>query len=379
MNISAIRITDKIIGPIISLVLYPFKVFAKNNKDLNGKNILLIQLWGVGETILTLPAIDAIKKKYPSSKISVLATERNRAVYENVSFIDKVVTLKMGLPNIAGFIFSNYRKYDLVIDFEEYLNISSIIAFMTGKESIGYSHKPSSLLFRRKTGYNDKQHVVETHLDLSRLVGADGKYRDLIPLKARAEDKKVVDELLESSGIKEKDRIWGICVGAAESARSRIWSGERFAEAADIMAKKYGAKVIFVGSNEESKSVEKIQKMMKQTSYNLAGKTDLKQLFYLISRCELFLSNDTGPMHIAAAQGCRTIGLFGPNIPARWGPYGRNNISLYKGTVCKHSPCINVHKGEVPECVQKENICMKEINVKDVIDAIDIILKREDK
>ena len=82
----------------------------------------------------------------------------------------------------------------------------------------------------------------------------------------------------------------------------------------------------------------------------------------------MLISNDTGPMHIAAAQGVKTIGLFGPNLPIRWGPFGKWNIAVYKKGVCSYSPCINVHKGEVPECrFGEDNKCMKAIKVEDVL------------
>ena len=73
---------------------------------------------------------------------------------------------------------------------------------------------------------------------------------------------------------------------------------------------------------------------------------------------------------MAAAQGVKTIGLFGPNLPIRWAPFGRGNVSIYKKGVCKYSPCINVHLGKVPECILKDNICMKAIKVEDVLNAV---------
>ena len=82
----------------------------------------------------------------------------------------------------------------------------------------------------------------------------------------------------------------------------------------------------------------------------------------------LFISNDTGPMHIAAAQGTPTIGLFGPNLPTRFAPFGPDNIALYEKTPC--SPCINVHKGSFPDCFNPEKgLCMKQIRVEQVCAA----------
>jgi heptosyltransferase-2 len=84
-------------------------------------------------------------------------------------------------------------------------------------------------------------------------------------------------------------------------------------------------------------------------------------------------------MHIAAAQRVKTIGLFGPNLPDRFGPFGKRNIPVYKGKICKHSPCINVHKGQIPDCLyskmsQDYQKCMKAIQVSDVLRAVSKLL-----
>ena len=89
----------------------------------------------------------------------------------------------------------------------------------------------------------------------------------------------------------------------------------------------------------------------------------------------MFIGNDAGPMHIAAAQGVKTIGLFGPNLPVRFGPYGKKNESIYRGHNCQYSPCINVHKGKVPDCLYPKNSrdyqkCMKNIKVREVLKFI---------
>ena len=110
--------------------------------------------------------------------------------------------------------------------------------------------------------------------------------------------------------------------------------------------------------------------LAKKKIVNLAGKITLKQLFYLTEKCNLIISNDAGGMHIAAAQGTKTIGLFGPNLPVRFRPLNKKSLSVYKGKICKYSPCINVHKGEVPDCCYKGKDyqkCMKEIKVEDVL------------
>ena len=364
MGVRLIKFIDKYIGTVSCLVLAIFKIFSRGYKG-NTEKILFLQLWGIGETILTLPAVKELRKKYPKAEISILATDRNKDVYSGLGFFDKLIVLKLNPLSIKWFMLRNLKKYDLVVDFEEYLNTSSIISFFVGKKRVGFSHGIRSLLYTDKVKYNDKQHVVQTHLDLLKPLGVVKKADGLERLFVGADDRKAADSFIRKNKLK---RIAGIAPGAAESARSRMWPKENFAGLADKLAGEYD--VVFIGSKEEAGLVEEIKGLMKNKVINAAGKINLKQTFYLVSKCSLFISNDTGPMHIAAAMGVKTIGLFGPNLPVRWGPFGKGNVSIYKGDICKYSPCINVHKGEVPECrFGEDNKCMKAIRVRDVLDA----------
>jgi heptosyltransferase-2 len=338
------------------------------------RRILVIQLWGIGETILTLPAIRALRQRYRKANITILATTRNKDVYTGFKDINKAMVVDLGVIPILRFMLRYYKKFDLVIDMEEYLNISALISLFVGDGSIGFGRRARSLLYTKSVPYNDQQHVVETHMDLVRLVGAEMNVDRLIKLYVSKKDKDAVGKLLRRLKITDKDFLVGIAPGAAESSKSRMWSPERYAKLADELIDRYKAKIVFIGNKAEEELVRGIQFLMKHKSFNLAGRTSLKQAFYLIEKCKLFISNDSGPMHIAVAQGVKTIGLFGPNIPIRWYPYGEGNKSVYKPIKC--SPCINVHKGQVPECrYGKNNRCMQLIKVSDVLEAVKEVIK----
>jgi heptosyltransferase-2 len=378
LGVKVIKFIDRFIGNVLCLVLAIFSFF-KRKKVSDVRNILVMQFWGIGETLLTLPAIKALKQKHPKAKIVILATPRNKDIYESSSYYDKLNIISLNPFSITEFILKNRNKFDVVVDMEEYLNISAIIALFVGAKRVGYSHGLRSLLYTDKVEYKDKQHVTDTFLDLARKLGAKLRISRLEKLTVTARDKKVVDALLKKLKISKKKTLIGIVPGAAESAKSRMWPEDRFAKLADKIIEKYKANVIFIGSGYERNLIGNIQDKMKQKSWNIAGRISLKQAFYLIELCNLFISNDTGPMHIAAAQGVRTIGLFGPNLPVRFGPFGKKNISLYKGKTCKYSPCINVHRGQVPDCLYSKRSkdyqkCMKAIEVNDVLRAVSKLL-----
>jgi len=376
MGVKAIKFIDKIIGIPYCIVLGIIRLFTKKQTPSpeKTKNILVIQLWGIGETVLTIPAVKALKERYPKTAIDVLCTQRNKDIYFNYPFISKLNVIKLNIFSLKWFILKNWKKYGIVIDMEEYLNISSIIAFFIGKYTIGYSHDARSLVYNKKVKYNDQQHTSKTFFDLVKALGIKGNVKKLEKLNYTGTDKKIVDLALRYSNIKKTNFLVGIAPGAAESSKSRQWPIENFAKLIGSIKKK-NAKIILIGADYEKKLNNSIISLIenKRTAknvFNFAGRFTLRQTFYLISKCNVLIGNDSGPMHIAAAMGIKTIGLFGPNLPLRFGPLNKKSKAVYKKMPC--SPCINVHRGQVPECFYDEESrdyqkCMKEIKVKDVL------------
>ncbi len=374
-----IKLIDKHVGSLICSFLGLFN--RKTKLILDNKNIdkiLVVQLWGIGETILTLPAIEALRKKFPKAGIDILATSRNKDVFFDNKDINKIMAIRLNPFSILTFIIKNIKKYDLIIDMEEFLNVSAVISFFAGKNAIGYAHNSRAKLYTEKIRYNDKQHAVQTFLDLARVLDIDFDTGNLPKLSFSKNDKNTVDKFLKNNNIKKNDFVVCVAPGAAESAKARMWPYDRYAELCEEIIARYNAKIIFVGVLNEYELITNVQRRMenKDKTINAAGRITLTQLFYLISKCKLFIGNDAGPMHISAAQGVKTLGLFGPNLPVRFGPYGKGNIGLYKGYNCEFSPCINVHKGQVPDCLYPKDSndyqkCMKNISVDDVLKEVE--------
>ncbi|MFC1769003.1 glycosyltransferase family 9 protein [Nanoarchaeota archaeon] len=357
MKVQVVRFLDRYFGGLLCIILGLFP----RKRDSEGKSILCVQLWGIGESILTLPAISELKK------VKVLVTERNKDVFNGYFDVEVIKTDPL---SVFKFILKNRNKYDIVIDFEEYLNVSSIISYFVGKRRIGFSHALRSRLYTDKVDYNDKQHCSQTFMDLMKPLGIEKEVKKLLPLKYG--DRRVVDQFFDEVKIEKGDYLVGMSSGLAESAKSRMWPLDRVAKVADYLIEKKNAKIVFIGSKEEKKLHDSIISKMKGDAINTCGKFNLIQTFDLIERMSLFIGNDSGPMHIGAAMGTKTIGLFGPNLPIRFGPVGGTGI--YKGELCMYSPCINVHKGEVPNCYYKGEQyqkCMKNISVDDVLRVIE--------
>ncbi len=369
MNTAAIRLIDRWAGNLLCTV---GKAFTKEKPaPQEPATIGIIQLWGIGESILTLPTIKAIKNHFPKAHVTIIATGRNKEVFAGQPFIDALELLPLNPLGILKFCRRDKQKFDIIFDMEEYLNISALVSFFTGTFRVGFSHGARSGLYHKKARYNDLQHCSETFADLARSIGVPVKIEGLIPLQYTNADKQKIDALLKGSQL-HNDRLVLIAPSVAESAKQRMWPLDRFASVADHLVEA-GKQVAFIGIPNEQPIIQQILAMMKQKAVNLAGKTTLPETACLATQAILLIGNDSGPMHLSAAMGTKTIGLFGPNIPLRFRPIGQHNAAIYKA-LCPCSPCINVHKGQLGNCLNNDPKCMKSITIEDVENEIKRLL-----
>ncbi len=364
LTISIQNAIDKYLFSIPCLILK-----ASGKKPQRIKKVLIIKFWALGDSVVLLPAIKMLKKEFPNAEIDVLAHERNKAIFEGHSFINKIIPF--GTINILKL----FKKYDLCIDAEPFLNVSSVIGFLSAKHRIGFSHGIRNRLYNETIKFNKKQHMVQNYLDFVRKIGGKYNVEKLIPLYIPEEAKKDVLEFLNKNGVQKEDFVVGISIGVAESVKHRIWPVHRFAALADRIIEKYNAKIIFIDSKSSIPLIHRIESIMKHKAISAADEfgsnSKIKQSAELIKRCNVMISNDSGPMHIAAAQGVKTIGLFGPNTPVLWGPYGKGNIALFKPK--KGVPYIdNTKRNLIPKILTKEQLkAMEAISVNDVMKALE--------
>ena len=145
----------------------------------------------------------------------------------------------------------------------------------------------------------------------------------------------------------------------------KAWPADRFAAIGAFFAKE-GYQVVLVGSEDEKNVAQEVIRVAKEAIINLVGKTSIRELGALMRACALFIGNDAGPMHMAAAVGCPVVGLFGPTDPMVWGPRGKNVQTIYKGLDCRE--CFH------PGCQRGEMSCMKLIGVEEVLEAAKVLM-----
>ena len=368
MKIDIFRYIDRVIGSVLIALLTPWgRLFHTKNRE--PKKILVIRLWGMGDAVVSLPIVKTLKERYPKAKLDVLCRYRTQAPYENQKFVDQIQLFES--IYLIGLLF-NLRHYDVVVDLEQYLNLSSLISWWMGKQRIGFDHGIRRLCYTDTAKYDPQKHMLKNYNSLIKKLGAEYKGNKLIQLNVSKEDKQYVEGYMKSLKISDELKI-GICCTVAESGKTRLWENKKWALLCDQLVKKYHAKIIFIGGKAGRPTHQAIMKLMKQDAVD-AYETSVRQAFELVLKLDIMISLDTGPMHIAAAQQIPTIGIFGPNTPLVWMPFGPKNKAVYKKVPC--SPCILNHKGQMPECLRTKDkhLCMKLIEPIDVMKTVHSIL-----
>ncbi len=338
-------------------------------------SILAIKLVGLGDTVLMLTAIDRLREHIPNTRISVLVTPLSSGILDGQPQIDEVIVYDVlgkdkGIAGFLGLLRHLKRlRPDCTIDFEQHFQSTAILAYLVGSpRRIGlyYHDNPRRLLFTDPVFLNPNCHMVTSYVRLLEPLGITAKQPDhLVPVAVGPEDRTIVDAWMESLKLDGRSLI-GIHTGSGIRAPAKRWPLERFVELIASLVS-MGSAVILTGNSKEHSHCQQIVRLVgNEHVHNTAGRFSIKQTAHLVARCDLFISNDTGPMHIAAAMGTPTIGLFGPESPERYCPVGMRNRSIYQGASC--SPCVEIYRGFAPDC--NRPVCMENITVEDVLKAV---------
>ena len=341
------------------------------------KRILVARTDRIGDVVLTTPALKALRENCPNSYIAVMVSPSAREIVEGNPYIDEVIVYSKDKANrgIAGFwrfaAKLKKKRFDLAIILHTKKRINLITYFADIPRRIGYKDKNFGFLLSDKiedTRPLGLKHEVDYCLDVLRNIGLEVKGRRLyVPLKKEALE--WADKILRENDIASGDKIALIHPGA--SCVSKRWMKEKFVVLANRLVEDYALKLVITASGvEDIACAGAIAKELRYPALNLAGKTSVAQLAGLLKRAAIFISNDSGPVHIASALGTPVVSIFGRNqaglSPVRWGPIGARDKYLHKEVGCAVCLAHNCKIGFD---------CLKAITVEDVLKAVDDILK----
>lgn len=341
------------------------------------KKILVVRTDRIGDVVLTTPVLKVLRDNYPQSYIAIMVGPAAREIVEDNPYIDEVIVYDKdekdkGLWGFWKFvILLKKRRFDLAIILHTKKRIHLITFFADIPKRIGYYSKKFGFLLTDKiedTRALGLKHEVDYCLDIIKKLQIELTHsHPFMPL--RKEALEWVDSFLQEQGIRKEDRF--ACMHPGASCVSKRWLKERFIVLANRLVEEHGFKVILVASGEDDVAIaDEIAKNSRYPVLNLAGKTSLSQLAALLKRSAIFISNDSGPVHIASSVGTPVVSIFGRNqaglSPVRWGPVGAKDKYVHKEVGC--SVCL-AHNCKIGFD------CLKAITVDDVLKAVDDIVK----
>lgn len=314
------------------------------NKTQNYRKILIVRLDRIGDVVLSTPVLKAVRDAYPASHITFMVAPHARDIANGSPYINEVIIYdkkgaqKSLIENIKFIANLSGKKFDIAIILHP-TRRTHWLTFLSGiPRRLGYGKKMGVLLTDRvpHKKHLGLKHEMDYTLGLLRYMGIEPRDKKLhVPVDDRSERR--ARRILEDAGIKDNDKI--VIINPGASCRSKRWPAQRFAEVADALVRKLGVKIIVVSGASDRCFTDLTVSMMKTPkALNLSGMTTIKELASLLKRSLLFISNDSGPVHIACAMGTPVISIFGRNdrglSPRRWGPTNATDRSLHKYVGC---------------------------------------------
>lgn len=335
----------------------------------NFQRILIVRTDRIGDVLLSTPVIKALRQAYPWAYIAMIVAPLSKDIVEGNPYLDKVIIYdkdgkqKSWRRSIKFAQNLKKKKFDLALILHPTNRVHLITFFAAIPRRVGYDRKFGFLLTDKikHTKQLGEKHELEYNLDLLAHLGIKASDKSLF-MPIRPESETAIEDLLRREGVEADERLLAIHPGA--SCPSKIWPNTRFATLADRLAEKYGLKVLILSGAKDSKLAQKVVEEMRYPAINLAGKITLSQLASVIKRCRLFISNDSGPVHMAAALGTPVVSIFGRSqkglSPQRWAPLGKDSRYLHKNVGCIECLAHNC---------RKQFACLAAISVEDVAAA----------
>ena len=333
------------------------------------QKILIIKLRYIGDVLLCTPLVRAIREKYPKAHLACLVNPGTDEILRNNPHIDEILLVPPTnlISQLQFFREIHARKFDCVLDLTDGDRSAIITAATAAPVKIGFNRENRwrgvlySHCIREDCG---NMHMIEYHGQALSILGIQAALGQP-EVFVGAQEEEMAQRLMEEGEL--IGRPW-VIIHPTARYWFKAWPSERFASLIDWLAKR-GVPVILVGSEQDKDVGAKIQHIAEHKPISLTGRTTVLELAALMKHCSLFIGNDGGPMHIAAAVGCPVLGIFGPTDPVVWGPRGQRVSVLYKGLDCV--PCFH------PGCSKGEESCMRQISVEEVCSTALQMLSKE--
>jgi heptosyltransferase-2 len=338
------------------------------------KKILIRGPNWVGDAVLAIPALKAVRSNFPKAEITLLVRPWVAGLFTSAPFVDRVWT-EAKPTKLADWtrITRDIRafEFDLALVLPNSFESALMMFLARIPNRVGYATDGRAWMLTDSIEPSlEAQHQVHYYLDLAKAIRAETDSPS-IEIQATAEERENARMLLAEEGIGRGTRFLVLNAGAAYGSAKR-WHDDRFAAVADILSEEMNVGVAMIGSEAERPIAEQIRLRMKRPGAVLSGRTSLETLIGVLAESCLMITNDSGPMHIAAALGVPTVAVFGSTDERVTSPFGARARVVKNPVEC--SPCL------LREC-PIDHRCMNGVSVEDVCKAarelVAMVLKEE--
>ena len=387
-----LQAADKRLGWLACALLQPLRWLARGKppEPSSARRVLLVKFWGIGSLQLLTPAVRTLRKRHPEARLTLLTLRENEAFARGLCVFDEVQALDLHsgrgplgwarlFARLAALVLRLRRaRFDAVYDFEFFTRVSALLSLLSGARATAGFEAPQvwrGHFHTRAVPFNRYWHVARNFRALAGddegdLGPADFEAFPITPL-----DSERVGRLLAQRGLVPGVPFVVLNANAGGLSLERRWPRERFAELARALVEQDRTPVVLIGSPGEREYVAGLRAQAALEPgwlVDLAGELSMAELCALLARAGALVSNDSGPMHLGAALGTPTLGLFGPETPVMYAPIGVRAAALWRPPVC--SPCINVHDNKVANCVRGHPECLTNLSVDEVHEELRLLL-----
>lgn len=336
--------------------------------------ILVIRLSSMGDVILTTPALAALKDRYPQAQLDFVLKEKYVELLQGHPHIHDLFLLSQGDGLLSLGRLLRRRGHHIVLDLHANLRSRTLAAILPAPMKLRYGKRVVGRRAIVRCGYRPQEipHVVDLYLECLRPLGINAP-RGRPRLYLLDDDRKFREEFYRTNRIEDSRPLVGLHPGARWPGKR--WPAKRFAQLGQGLRGERRAQILVFGGPGEEDLVARVVREI-QPPPSVATGLSLRQLMALISGCAMFVTNDSGPMHMATALGVPVVAIFGPTHPVLgfW-PLGNEDVVLSADLSC--SPCSlhgerKCHRGSAWQCLES-------IEVQEVLEAARGILDRRQR
>lgn len=336
----------------------------------------------LGDAVMTTPAMERLRASFPAAHIALLATPLTAGLFQASPLVNEIIEYRRREGGVRAFFDAVWQvreqRFDAALLFQNAFEAALLAALGGASVRIGFAEQGRSALLTHRLHRGQQhrnRHQVEDYLDIvaecERVCLGDkfqpATEKPLPSLLANASQRQAANEKLQQFGIADRRPLIALNTGATNS-RAKCWPAGRFAELADRLNAELNAQIVLIGGAAEADYAEAVARQTKRAgAINLAGKTNMPELIGLLAECDLLVSNDTGPAHVAAALGTATLTIFGPTNEFETSPTGRRAELIRADNIecarCMHRDCPIDHR------------CMTRLEINAVLERVQKLLQ----